>query len=60
MLVRLIIFLVTVLDLDINKRTGKIGNNCTKPVKIMVAFKCSSNFWKTLEIPLINCEIVSF
>ena len=23
----------------------------------MVLLKCLSNFWRTLEIPLINCEV---
>ena len=26
-------------------------------VKIMVPLKCLSNFWRTLETPLINCEV---
>ena len=29
----------------------------TKDVKIMVPLKYLSNFFRTLEIPLINCEI---
>ena len=33
------------------------GNNAEKEVKIVVALKHSSNFWKTLDIPLINCEM---
>ena len=40
------------------KRTGKnlvTGN--TKDVKIAVSLKYLSNFWRTLEMPLINCEI---
>ena len=39
------------------KRTGQTGNNGTKNVKIMVPLKHLSNFWRTLEMPLINCEI---
>ena len=38
--------------------TGKIpavGN--TKDVKIAVPLKYLSNFWRTLEMPLVNCEI---
>ena len=31
---------------------GKIDN-----VKTMVPLKYLSNFWRTLEIPLINCEV---
>ena len=26
-------------------------------VKIFVPLKCLSNFWRALEIPLINCEV---
>ena len=33
------------------------GDNDTKNVEIMVTLKYLSNFWKTLEMPLINCEI---
>ena len=28
-----------------------------KDVEIMVPSKYLSNFWRTLEIPLINCEV---
>ena len=31
--------------------------NDIKDVEIMVLSKYLSNFWRTLEIPLINCEI---
>ena len=34
-----------------------IQNN-TKNVKIVVPLKYLSNFWRTLEMPLINCEII--
>ena len=40
------------------KITGKTpvdGN--TKDVEIIVPLKYLSNFWRTLEIPLINCEV---
>ena len=40
------------------KITGKApaaGNR--KGVKIAVPLKCLSNFWRTLEMPLISCEI---
>ena len=33
------------------------ANDKTKNVKIVVLLKYSSNFWRTLKIPLINCEI---
>ena len=39
------------------KFTGKTGNNGTKDVEIMVSLKYLSNFWRTLEMPLINCEV---
>ena len=40
------------------KITGKnpaAGNE--KDVEIMVPLKYLSNFWRTLEMPLINCEV---
>ena len=39
------------------KSTGQTGNNGTKDVEIMVPLKYLSNFWRTLEMPLINCEV---
>ena len=39
------------------KITGQTGNGGTKNVKIMVPLKYLSHFWKTLEMPLINCEV---
>ena len=39
------------------KVTGSAGNDGTKNVEIMVPLKYLSNFWRTLEMPLINCEI---
>ena len=38
--------------------TGKLeGNNTEKEVKIVVPLKHLSNFWRTLDMSLINCEI---
>ena len=37
------------------KIAGKIENDDTKEVKI--SLKYLSNFWRTLEMSLINCEI---
>ena len=37
------------------KITGQTGDNGAKEVEIMVPFKCLSNFWRTLGMPLINC-----
>ena len=39
------------------KITGKTGDDGTKDVEIAVLLKYLSNFWKTLEMPLIICEI---
>ena len=37
-------------------RTGETGNDRLKHVKITVSLKYLSNFWRTLEMPLINCK----
>ena len=39
--------------------TGKLeGNNVEKDdIKIVVPLKYLSNFWRTLDIPLIKCEV---
>ena len=42
--------------IKITGNTPADGN--TKNVKIMVPLRYLSNFWRTLEMPLINCEIV--
>ena len=40
------------------KITGKTPNNRNKKdVEIIVPLKYLSNFWSTLEMPLINCEV---
>ena len=40
------------------KITGKTPNNGnTKDVEIIVPLKYLSNFWRTLEMPLSNCEV---
>ena len=39
------------------KIAERIGNNGAKDVKIMISLNYLSNFWRTLEIPLINCDI---
>ena len=39
------------------KITGQTRNDGTKDVEIMVLLKYLSNFWRTLEMPLINCEV---
>ena len=42
------------------KITFQTGNDGSKDVEIMVPLKSLCNFWKTLEMPLINCEINNF
>ena len=39
------------------KIAGRTENDGTKNVKIRVPLKYLSNFWRTVEMPLINCEI---
>ena len=39
------------------KITGRTGDDGTKNVEIMVPLKYLSNFWRTLEMPLIICEV---
>ena len=39
------------------KMTSQTEDDGTKNVEIMVPLKYLSNFWRTLEMPLINCEI---
>ena len=43
---------------SIVKITGNTSNNGnTKDVEIIVPLKYLTNFWRTLEMPLINCEV---
>ena len=39
------------------KITGLNNNNGIINVEIMVSLKYLNNFWRTLEMPLINCEV---
>ena len=40
------------------KKTGQKNNDGEiNGVEIMVPLKYLSNFWRTLEMPLINCEV---
>ena len=39
------------------KIRGQTGDDRTKDVEIMVPLKDLSNFWRTLEMPLTNCEV---
>ena len=49
--------MVPVFNLNIKNITGKTGNDSTKNVELLVSLKCLGNFWRTLEMTLINCEI---
>ena len=40
-----------------NKITGQTNDDGIINVEIMVPLKYLSNFWRTLEMPLINCEV---
>ena len=42
------------------KMTGQNGEDGTQSVEIMVPLKYFTNFSRTIEIPLINCEINLF
>ena len=39
--------------------TNNTGNDVTVDVEIAVSLKYLSNFWKSLEIPITNCKIIS-
>ena len=53
----LLIFLVIIPLLNLKKKlTGLTGNDGTKAVQIIAPLEYLSNFWRTLEIPLTNCE----
>ena len=39
------------------KITGQTEDDGTKDVEIMIPLKFLSNFWRTLKMPLINCEV---
>ena len=41
----------------IQEITAQTRNDGTKDIEIMVPLKYISNFWKTFEMTLINCEI---
>ena len=57
-MVLLLIFLqIPVLRLNLKQNSGQNRKWWYKNVKIRVPLKYLSNFWRTLEMPLINCEI---
>ena len=42
------------------KLTDQTDNDGTKDIEIMIPLKYLSNFWRTPEMPLINCEVDLF
>ena len=40
------------------KLTGQTSNNAKKNVETIATLKYPSNFWRSLEMPLISCKIV--
>ena len=44
-------------DYEASIAGGLEGNNTEKEVEIALLLKYIRNFWRTLDIPLINCEI---
>ena len=58
MLLILMQLMLLLINLELRKKTAdKTDNDSTKDVKIMVPLKRLSSFWRTLEVPLINCVI---
>ena len=50
--------LITVFHLNLNKIVAGVADaNGRKNVEIIVQLKYLNNFWRTLKMPLINCEI---
>ena len=49
--------IIVLVHLNLKKRiTGQTGVIGTRNVEIMVLLKYLRNFWRTIEMPLINCE----
>ena len=55
----ILLLLIQLIRLDLKQKiTGQTNNNGRiDNVEIMVPLKYLSNFWRTLETPLINCEV---
>ena len=50
--------LITVFHLNLNKKVAGVADaNGRKNVEVIVQLKYLNNFWRTLKMPLINCEI---
>ena len=48
---------IPVFHLHIKNVIGRTGDDGRKNTEIWVPLKYLSNFWKTPEMPLINCEV---
>ena len=62
-LLLMFLMILIVLHLNLNKKyLIQTGNDGTKDDQIMLPLKwyVSSNFWRTLEMSLINCDISIF
>ena len=62
-LLLMFLMILIVLHLNLNKKyLIQTGNDGTKDDQIMVPliWYVSSNFWRTLEMSLINCDISIF
>ena len=57
MLTLFLIFMLLMTAKFKQKITCVTGANGRKDVKVIVPLKYLSNFWRTLEMSLINCEI---
>ena len=55
-MVLLLILIVLMLLINLTKITGKTNNDGRIDIEIMVTLKCLSNFWRTLEMLLINYD----
>ena len=53
-------WLVSLIHLIVKKKEQVKQTITAQDVEIIVALKCLSNFWRTLRMPLINCEINLF
>ena len=42
------------------KITGQTDDNCIKDVEIIVRLKSFSNFWRTIDMPLIHSKLILF
>ena len=56
-LMEIILLLLLIRLILLNSQQCQTANNGTKNVEIMVPLKYLRNFWRTLEMTLINCEI---